>query len=99
MNKYNPSPIDTSKIILPSELEVLMEEIAKNVHEVWAAGRVSEGWVFGEERNTELKTTPCLVPYEQLPENEKDYDRNTALETLKVIYKLGYKICKNKVGE
>lgn len=99
MNKYNPSPIDTSKIILPIELEVLMEEIAKNVHEVWAAGRVSEGWVFGEERNTELKTTPCLVPYEQLPENEKDYDRNTALETLKVIYKLGYKICKNKVGE
>ena len=89
---YNPKPIDTKNVALPEELLELTEKIAENVHEIWALGRVSEGWTYGEKRDDAKKTTPCLVPYSELPEGEKDYDRNTALETLKVIISLGYKI-------
>lgn len=89
---YNPKPIDTSDIRLSAELLELTEKIAENVHDVWASGRIEQGWTYGTERNDELKTTPCLVPYFDLPDNEKEYDRKTALETLKLIIKLGYKI-------
>ena len=89
---YVPQPIDTSDIRLPEELNVLIEQMAKNVHEVWAQSRISQGWSYGSERNDELKQHPCLVPYEELPEVEKAYDRDTALGTLKLISKLGFKI-------
>lgn len=89
---YLPNPIDTGNITLPEELLALTEKIAENVHEVWAQGRIREGWVYGESRNDALKTTPCLVPYDQLPDAEKQYDRSTALETLKLITALGYRI-------
>lgn len=92
--KYRPVPIDTSSVELPEELMNLTEEIAKHVHDVWAQNRIKEGWTYGPERNDELKQSPCLVPYENLPEEEKDYDRNTALSTLKLIYKLGFEIKK-----
>lgn len=93
-NNYVPQPIDTSSIQLPQELDGLIEQIAKNVHEVWAQSRLNEGWRYGEERNDALKHHPCLIPYEELPEVEKDYDRNTALGTLRLISKLGFKIVK-----
>ena len=91
---YTPKPIDTSNIKLPEELLQLTERIAANVHDVWACGRISEGWVYGEVKDPEKKTTPLLVPYYELPESEKDYDRNTALETLKVVLSLNYSIKK-----
>ena len=96
---YQPKPIDTSDVLLPSELAELTEQLAKNVHENWAKGRIDEGWTYGPERNDALKQTPCLVPYEQLPEEEKAYDRDTAFNTLKLICKLGYKIVKNEEQE
>ena len=89
---YIPKPIDTSSIQLPEDLLELTEEIAEQVHEIWAKGRIAEGWTYGERRDDEKKTTPCLVPYSELPESEKEYDRKTALETLKLITALGYKI-------
>lgn len=92
---YIPKPIDTSEIKLSKELCELTEQLAENAHDVWAAGRVAEGWTYGERKDSEKKTTPCLVPYGELPESEKEYDRNTALETLKLIIKLGYKISKD----
>ncbi|MBR1916950.1 MAG: Ryanodine receptor Ryr [Bacteroidaceae bacterium] len=96
MNKkmYKPQPIDTSDVRLPIELEELVEEMSKNVHEVWASERVSEGWTYGKQRDEEQKTHPCLVPYEELPEEEKEFDRNTSVGTLKLIMKLGFKISK-----
>ena len=90
--KYKPQPIDTSDVILPGNLMALAEELAKNVHEVWAKSRMEQGWTFGEERNDENKKHPFLVPYEELSEEEKDYDRNTSQETIKLIVKLGYSI-------
>lgn len=94
---YKPKPIDTSDITLSEELLSLTEKIAENVHDVWAVGRLEQGWTYGSVRNDETKETPCLVPYNELPESEKEYDRNTALETIKLILKMGYSISFNQV--
>lgn len=93
-NNYIPQPIGTTDVQLPEELNILAEAIAKNVHEVWSAGRIADGWTYGEERNDALKHHPCLVPYEELSEEEKDYDRRTSQETIRLILKLGFKISK-----
>lgn len=92
--EYVPQPMDTSDVQLPEELNGLIEQMSKNVHEVWAKSRIDQGWIYGPERSDALKQHPCLVPYEELPEVEKAYDRDTALETLKLIAKLGFKITK-----
>jgi len=91
-SKYTPQPIDTSDVQLPEELQLLVEKMAKNVHEVWAETRIAQGWTYGEQRSDELKTHPCLIPYEKLPEDERVYDRNTSISTLKLILKLGFTI-------
>lgn len=91
---YTPAPLDTRDIELPKELDELIERMARNVHEVWAQGRMAEGWTYGEQRDDKLKTHPCLVPYEELPDAEREYDRQTAMQTLKLILKLGFKIHK-----
>lgn len=95
MNTYIPCPVETESIALPEELNPLVEEMAKNVHEVWARTRMEQGWTYGGERNDDLKQHPCLVPYEELSESEKVFDRNTSVETLKLIIKLGFKITKS----
>ena len=92
VNKIN----DTNKIELSKDLLNLTEILAKNVHDLWALERIKDGWTFGVERDDKKKEHPCLIPYEQLSENEKKYDRNTAIQTLKVIISNGYKIHKSK---
>lgn len=89
---YKPNPINIDDIQLPQELLSLTEKIAENVHENWAAGRIAEGWTYGQVRDDKARTTPCLVPYAQLSEEEKQYDRTTAIQTLKMIVALGYRI-------
>ena len=91
-NTYTPNPVDTSDVELPEELLTLAEQLAQNVHEVWSQTRIAQGWTYGPERNDALKQHPCLVPYDQLSEEEKVFDRNTSQETLRLITKLGYKI-------
>ena len=81
---YNPNPIDTSDIQLPEELCPLLEAMAKT--------RIEQGWRYGPERNDKEKLHPMLIPYEELPEEEKVYDRGTSIETLKLILKLGFTI-------
>lgn len=95
-HNYIPQPIDTSDVQLPEELNEVVEQLARNVHEVWAQSRINEGWVYGEERNDELKHHPCLLAYEELPEWEREYDRATALGTLRLITKLGFTISRIK---
>lgn len=90
MPAYQPTPIDTSNIVLPGSITPLLEKLAENTHEVWAKQRMNEGWTWGRQRDDSRKQHPGLVPYEQLSESEKDYDRVTASETLKVIIQLGY---------
>ena len=93
---YIPAPIDTSHVEVPADLLQLGEVLARNIHEVFAQHRFQEGWTYGPERSDRLKTNPTLVPYDQLPEIEKDYDRNTSMETIRVILSLGYKITKER---
>ena len=92
--EYTPLPAETSDVKLPDELLPLIEEMAKNVHEVWALNRINEGWTYGPQRDDVNKKHPCLVPYHELPESEKEYDRATSQETLKLILKLGFDISK-----
>ena len=92
--KYQPDPIDTSNIAIPPALAVLTEHLAENVHEIWAKQRLKDGWSWGPTRDDPLKQHPCLVPYDQLPESEKEYDRGTVLGTVKAILALGYQIAK-----
>lgn len=89
---YEPEPIDTSKVRLSDEIFELTEQLAENAHEVWARRRMEQGWRYGERRDDDKKTHPSLVPYKDLPEEEKEYDRSTAMETLKVMLALGYRI-------
>ena len=91
---YIPKPENLDGIQLSDELNGLVEAMAKNVHDVWAQSRMKQGWTYGLERNDQLKHHPCLVAYEDLPDVEKAYDRNTAVGTLKLIQKLGFKITK-----
>jgi len=90
--RYVPAPRDTSAVRLDGEMSALTEDLAKNTHEVWAAQRVAEGWRYGPGRDEGRREHPGLVPYEDLPDSEKQYDRSTALETLRLILALGYRI-------
>ncbi|MBI5605950.1 MAG: Ryanodine receptor Ryr [Deltaproteobacteria bacterium] len=92
MNAYTPKPIDTSKVTLTNDLVELTEHLAENTHEIWSKQRMSEGWTWGPERDDKTKKHPDLIPYADLLESEKEYDRMTAMETLKVIVGLGYGI-------
>lgn len=98
MTNYNPSPIDTSNVQLPRDLYTLMEDLSRSNHDTWSLHRIAEGWTYGPTRDDSKKENPCLVPYDELPEIEKNYDRNTSGETLKSIYKLGFAITKRATG-
>lgn len=81
-----------SKNLLDSE--DIIEQLSALVHKTWMSNRIKEGWSYGPERSDSLKQTPCIVPYEELPEIEKDYDRNTVKTTIKALYELGFSIIK-----
>jgi hypothetical protein len=70
------------------------ERLAKNAHDTWARQRLDEGWRYGPQREDVKKEHLCLVPYESLPESEKEYDRSVAMATMKFLLALGYHIGK-----
>lgn len=81
---------------LPEELLPLQETLAKNIHDTWAAGRLAEGWRYGPRLDDGLRTHPCLLPYHELPESEKEYDRRTAAATIRCMLDHGYQIKKTQ---
>jgi hypothetical protein len=91
---YTPTTIDTSRVNLSPDLEELVERLAQNNHDHWARQRIGEGWRYGERRDDSAKEHPDLLPYDQLPESEKDYDRKTVIEAIKAIIALGYEVRK-----
>ncbi len=91
---YEPKPLDTTAVVLPPDVVALTEQLAENAHEVWAVTRIKQGWTFGPVRDDANKKHPCLVPYADLPDSEKVYDRGTAMETLKAVLALGYVVSK-----
>ncbi|MBO4416946.1 MAG: Ryanodine receptor Ryr [Bacteroidales bacterium] len=90
--RYIPAPVDTSDVALPSSLLDLTEVISRNTHEVWARKRIDEGWRYGAQRDEENKLHPNLIPYEELSEEDKEYDRLTAMNAIRLMVKLGYSI-------
>lgn len=89
---YYPKLIDLQHISLPSGYEELREAIAENAHDMWARERQSEGWSYGPKRDDAKLETPDMVPYSELPDSERQYDRVMAADTLKLLIALGYKI-------
>lgn len=97
MATYTPHPADTSSVVLPAGLTVLVEQLARNAHDNWAAQRIQEGWRRGPNRDDGLKLHPGLVPYRELSSEEQEYDRIMAVETLKLITLLGFQISERSV--
>jgi hypothetical protein len=91
---YTPATIDTSHIKLSPDLESLVERLAENNHDHWSRKRIEEGWRYGATRNDSQKEHPDLIPYHQLPESEREYDRKTVVEAIKAILALGYELKK-----
>lgn len=88
---YHPElPHDPDRV--PEELNALREALAEQVHDTWAAGRLADGWTYGPELDAARRTHPCLIPYGELPEREKAYDRRTAAATIRCILEHGYRI-------
>ena len=87
-----PRPIDLTGIQLTEDLLQLAEQLAENIHDVWAQERMQAGWRYGPERSDARRETPCLVPYAELPDSERVYDRAVATQTLKQILYFGYEI-------
>ncbi len=96
---YNPRPIDLDDVELSVDLLDLREAIAENAHEVWADQRQEEGWTYGPTRDDQKKQHPDMLPYAQLPESEKEYDRRMAFDTIKLMKKLGYDIIRHEDTE
>ena len=96
VEEYEPHPIDVDSIPLDGDLEQLQDAIAENAHNVWAKARIMEGWTYGKEFDDEKKEDPTLMPYTALPDSEKEYDRLTAFNTIKLVKKLGFDIVKRK---
>lgn len=92
---YRPKLLDLQHVELPEGFEELREAIAENAHDMWALERQSEGWTYGPQRDDSKLENPDMVPYADLPESEKEYDRIMAEDTLRLLTALGYKIEKN----
>ena len=93
---FVPKPVETDEINLPSYIESVRDKLAENTHEVWSMNKIEAGWVHAETRDDVNKTHPCLTSFERLPLNEKKYDTTLALQTLKTIIALGYRITVDK---
>ena len=89
---YSPQFVDLEHVELLNGFDELREAIAENAHNTWAMERQSEGWTYGYKRDDAKLETPDMVPYPQLPESEKQYDRIMAEKTLKLFIALGYKV-------
>ncbi len=89
---YNDEPTPQQEPEIPEELLPMIEQLAENVHNKWMQTRLEQGWTYSPQRNDTEKKHPCLIPYADLPEEEKLYDRNTAIETVKFILGKGFRI-------
>ena len=90
--EYEPRPIPVKHIVLSDEILELVELLAENAHDIWALERLRDGWTLGPERDDAKRQHPCLVPYAQLPERERDYDRSMLTGSIQAMLALGFTI-------
>ncbi|XP_035260548.1 ryanodine receptor 2 isoform X5 [Anguilla anguilla] len=86
---FTPTPVDTSQIVLPPHLERIREKLAENIHELWVMNKIELGWTYGTVRDDNKRQHPCLVEFSKLPEQERSYNLQMSLETLKTLLALG----------
>uniref|UniRef100_A0A671VHP5 Uncharacterized protein n=1 Tax=Sparus aurata TaxID=8175 RepID=A0A671VHP5_SPAAU len=86
---FTPTPVDTSQIVLPPHLERIREKLAENIHELWVMNKIELGWTYGAVRDDNKRQHPCLVEFSKLPEQERSYNLQMSLETLKTLLALG----------
>uniref|UniRef100_A0A8C3GAC5 Ryanodine receptor 2 n=1 Tax=Cyclopterus lumpus TaxID=8103 RepID=A0A8C3GAC5_CYCLU len=86
---FTPIPVDTSQIVLPPHLERIREKLAENIHELWVMNKIELGWTYGAVRDDNKRQHPCLVEFSKLPEQERSYNLQMSLETLKTLLALG----------
>ncbi|KAM7027195.1 ryanodine receptor 2 [Passerculus sandwichensis] len=86
---FTPVPVDTSQIVLPPHLERIREKLAENIHELWVMNKIELGWQYGPVRDDNKRQHPCLVEFSKLPEQERNYNLQMSLETLKTLLALG----------
>jgi hypothetical protein len=94
---YTPKPLSTKHIVLSDEILELIEVLAENAHDIWASGRLQDGWTFGPQRDDAKRRHPCLVPYAQLPKREQDYDRTMVIESIRAMLALGFTISHTRI--
>ena len=95
---YKPKPIHIEHIVLSGEILELVELLAENAHDIWASERLRDGWTFGPERDDTERRHPWLVPYAQLPDRERDYDRTMVIGSIRAILALGFTISRTRTG-
>ncbi|KAK5965079.1 hypothetical protein GCK32_008746 [Trichostrongylus colubriformis] len=90
-NGYKPQPLDTREIVLPEEMNPLIEALARNTHNVWAKEKIKRGWTFGlsEFVDATQKRSPHLVPYEEVDNRIKEANRESAAENLRALQLFG----------
>ena len=76
---------------LPPELWNLVELLAAEVHAEWVRLKRAEGWEFGAP-DPQAHRHPDLVPYDELSEKAKDFDRASVVATMQALVRLGYDI-------
>ena len=59
-NGYTPRPLDLGAVTLPSNLGDLVEKLAENAHNIWASGRIQEGWTYGKATVSSVCVCVCL---------------------------------------
>ncbi|KAK6101668.1 RIH domain family protein [Brugia pahangi] len=87
---FVPKLVDISAVVLPHFAMEIHEKMAENLHELWAMRKIELGWSYGEVRDEKTRRHPCLTSFQQLPPNEKAYNINLAIDTMKTIEALRY---------
>ena len=86
----------TYQKISAAQYEKYIEEhidiMARAEHEGWMAEKLKNDWIKGDIKNDQLKLHPSLVDYYDLPESEKEKDRNSIREYKGLIEEAGFDI-------
>eukprot|EP00002_Diphylleia_rotans_P030318 TRINITY_DN621_c0_g3_i1.p1 TRINITY_DN621_c0_g3~~TRINITY_DN621_c0_g3_i1.p1 ORF type:complete len:392 (-),score=109.13 TRINITY_DN621_c0_g3_i1:148-1323(-) len=90
---YNPKSINTSDIDL-SRFASMADEMAEYIHDVWTKSKLDDGWRFAPVRDNQQKHHHNMVPYNELKQDDKNYDIKMAEKTIKLILYFGYNIDK-----
>uniref|UniRef100_A0A8B9LR02 Ryanodine receptor 2b (cardiac) n=1 Tax=Astyanax mexicanus TaxID=7994 RepID=A0A8B9LR02_ASTMX len=86
---FTPTPVDTSQLVLPPQLEIIRERLAENLHELWLLDKIEQGWTHGPVRDDSKKVHPGLAEFSKLPEQERQSNLQATENTIRTLLALG----------